>query len=64
MYLVRKNSKAVKIYGGFLSVAAILLLVTFIAVRLGLVPDSHHSRGFPVIFPYVRLNKESRTNNV
>ena len=30
MYLVRKNSKAVKIYGGFLSVAAILLLVTFI----------------------------------
>ena len=40
MYLVRKNSKAVKIYGGFLSVAAILLLVTFIAVRLGLVPDS------------------------
>ena len=40
MYLVRKNSKAVKIYGGFLSVAAILLLVTFIAVRLGVVPDS------------------------
>lgn len=35
-----ENSKAVKIYGGFLSVAAILLLVTFIAVRLGLVPDS------------------------
>ncbi|WP_303012248.1 glycosyltransferase family 39 protein [uncultured Bacteroides sp.] len=40
IYLVRRKSKALKLYGGFLSVAAILLLITFIAVRLGLVPDT------------------------
>ena len=40
VYLVRIGSKAIKIYAGFLSVAGILLLATFIAVKGGLVPDS------------------------
>jgi 4-amino-4-deoxy-L-arabinose transferase-like glycosyltransferase len=40
MYLVRKKSKAIKVYGYFLSVTGILLIITFIAIRLGLVPDS------------------------
>ncbi|WP_455665630.1 ArnT family glycosyltransferase [Phocaeicola sp.] len=40
MYLVRIGSKAIKIYGGFLSIAGMLLLVTFLAVKCGLVPDS------------------------
>lgn len=40
VYLVRISSKAIKIYSGFLSVAGILLLFTFIAVRCGWVPDS------------------------
>lgn len=40
LYLSRKGSKAIKIYGGFLSVAGILLFLTFIAIRLGLVSDT------------------------
>ena len=40
VYLVRISSKAIKIYSGFLSVAGILLLLTFIAVKCGWVPDS------------------------
>lgn len=40
MYLVKRNSKAIKVYGGFLSVAAILLLATFIAVKMGAVPET------------------------
>lgn len=40
IYLTRKGAKAIKIYGSFLSVAGILLLVTFIAVKCGLVPDT------------------------
>lgn len=40
IYLTRKGAKAIKIYGGFLSVAGILLLVTFIIVKCGLVPDT------------------------
>lgn len=38
IYLTRKGSKAIKIYGGFLSVAGVLLLVTFTIVKCGLVP--------------------------
>ena len=40
IYLSRKGVKAIKIYGGFLSIAGILLVGTFIAIRYGLVPDS------------------------
>lgn len=40
VYLVRISSKAIKIYAGFLSVAGILLLITFIAVKCGLVPEA------------------------
>lgn len=40
MYLASRHSKAIKVYGGFLSVAGILLLATFIAIRMGLVPDT------------------------
>ncbi len=40
VYLVRISSKAIKIYSGFLSVVGVLLLLTFIAVRCGWVPDS------------------------
>lgn len=40
IYLSKKGSKAIKVYGGILSVVAILLFVTFIAVRAGLVPES------------------------
>lgn len=40
IYLSRKGVKAIKIYGGFLSIAGILLLATFIAIRFGLVPES------------------------
>lgn len=40
VYLVRIGSKAIKIYSGFLSVAGILLLLTFMAVKCGWVPDS------------------------
>lgn len=40
VYLVRISSKAIKIYSGFLSVAGILLLLTFIAVKYGWVTDS------------------------
>lgn len=40
VYLVRIGSKAIKVYGGFLSVAGVLLLGAFIAVKCGCVPDS------------------------
>lgn len=40
IYLVRKGSKAIKAFGGFLAGAGILLLVVFAAVKCGLVPDS------------------------
>lgn len=40
MYLAKRHSKALKIYGGFLSVASILLTATFISIQLGLVPDT------------------------
>lgn len=40
VYLVRIGSRAVKLYGGFLSVAGMLLLATFIAVKCGWVPDT------------------------
>ena len=40
MYLTRKHTKTVKIYGGILSAAAILLIGTFIAVQAGWVSES------------------------
>ncbi len=40
VYLVRIRSKAIKVYAGFLSVAGILLVAVFAAVKCGLVPDS------------------------
>ncbi|WP_294627557.1 glycosyltransferase family 39 protein [uncultured Bacteroides sp.] len=40
VYLANKHSKVIKAYGGFLSIAGLLLLTTFIAIRLGLVPDN------------------------
>lgn len=40
MYLAGRHSKAIKVYGGFLSVAGILLLATFITIQLGLIPDT------------------------
>lgn len=40
MYLAKKKPKAIKIYGSFLSVVSIILLATFIAVKLGLVPET------------------------
>lgn len=39
-YLVRKGSKAIKIYGCILSVVAIAVLGVFVSVRLGMVPES------------------------
>lgn len=41
VYLVRIGSKAIKIYSGFLSIAGILLIATFVAVKCGFVPDSN-----------------------
>lgn len=40
IYLTRRGSKAIKIYGGFLSVAGVLLLITFAVVKCGWVPDT------------------------
>lgn len=40
LYLIKRNSKAIKLYGGFLSTVAILLFSTFLAIKLGLVPDT------------------------
>lgn len=40
MYLTRKHTKTVKIYGGILSAAAILLIGTFITVQAGWVSES------------------------
>jgi len=40
IYLVRKGSKSIKIYGSVLSVAVIALLGVFLAVRCGFVPET------------------------
>lgn len=40
IYLSKKGSKAIKVYGGILSVLAILLFVVFIGVRAGMVPET------------------------
>lgn len=40
IYLVRKGSKSIKIYGSVLSVAVMALLGVFLAVRCGLVPET------------------------
>lgn len=40
LYLIRKGSKAIKLYSAFLAVAAMLLLVTFLAIKCGFISDS------------------------
>ncbi|MDR0891577.1 MAG: glycosyltransferase family 39 protein [Mediterranea sp.] len=39
-YLVRRGSKAIKVYGSVLAVISLLLIACFVAVKCGLVPDS------------------------
>lgn len=40
LYLIKLSSKALKVYGSILSGIAILLVSVFVAVRLGLVPET------------------------
>ena len=39
-YLVKKQAKSIKVYGGVLAVLSLLLFACFIAVKCGLIPES------------------------
>ena len=53
IYLSKKGAKAIKVYGSILSVAGILLLLTFIIVKCGLIPDTiFHGKHAPENIAY------------
>jgi 4-amino-4-deoxy-L-arabinose transferase-like glycosyltransferase len=40
IYLMRRGSKVIKVYGGILAVLSVLLIVCFVGMKCGLVPES------------------------